>query len=168
MNISIPFLLIRPCTFLALLTMSYLTGCSPEPGPTPVDQQAWFDAARWENRVIVIYGEDPLRSEQIEHLKADLPGLLNRNLVVIDASAEPATVVSGSEPKEPLPTALTFISRFNIPTEGFTCSLVGKDGRMKERRDTIFRSDELYAIIDAMPMRMREMRDQQAEESDQP
>ena len=155
-------------TFLAILTMSYLTGCSPEPGPTPIDQQAWFDAARWENRVIVIYGEDPIRSEQIDHLQSDLAGLLDRNLVVIDASAEPATVVAGKGPEEPLPTASTFISRFTIPSEGFTCSLVGKDGRMKERRVTIFRSDELYPIIDAMPMRMREMREQESEESGQP
>ena len=159
---------LRPHTFLALLTMSYLTGCSPEPGPTPVDQQAWFDAARWENRIILIYGEDPLRSEQIEHLKADLPGLLNRNLVVIDASNEPATIVAGSGPGEALPSASTFISRFTIPSEGFTCSLVGKDGRMKERRITLFLSDELYPIIDAMPMRMREMREQESEESGQP
>ena len=168
MSMSMPSFLLRLCTLLGLLTMSYLTGCSPEPGPTPTNQRAWFDAARWENRIIVIYGEEPLRREQIEHLQSDRAGLLDRNLVVIDASAEPAAVVAGTGPQEPLPTASTFISRFTIPTGGFTCSLVGKDGRMKERRVTIFRNDELYPIIDAMPMRMREMREQKSEESGQP
>ena len=163
-----PFLLLRPFILLGLLTMSYLTGCSPEPGPTPTDQRAWFDAARWENRIIVIYGEDPLRSEQVKHLQSDLPGLEDRNLVVIDATEEPAVVVAGTGPMAPLPSSHTFISRFTIPSDGFTCSLIGKDGRMKERRITLFRTDELYPIIDAMPMRMREMREQESKQAGQP
>ena len=36
---------------------------------------------------------------------------------------------------------------------------VGKDGRVKERRNEVFPTAELFDIIDAMPMRMREMRE---------
>ena len=36
--------------------------------------------------------------------------------------------------------------------------LVGKDGRVKRRRDEPMPPEELWAIIDAMPMRQDEMR----------
>ena len=39
--------------------------------------------------------------------------------------------------------------------------LVGKDGGIKERRTEKFEIEELFAIIDAMPMRIREMHERE-------
>ena len=48
--------------------------------------------------------------------------------------------------------------RYRVDENTFTFILVGKDGSEKMRSDTVVTRDELYAIIDAMPMRRGEMR----------
>ncbi len=49
--------------------------------------------------------------------------------------------------------------RFQIEAGRFTAILVGKDGTVKHRAHTPVTPENLYALIDAMPMRRREMRE---------
>jgi hypothetical protein len=49
-------------------------------------------------------------------------------------------------------------SRFQISREGFEILLIGKDGTVKLRSDKPVSSEDLFALIDSMPMRKREMR----------
>lgn len=42
---------------------------------------------------------------------------------------------------------------------GFACVLVGKDGGVKHRAREPVAPEKLYALVDAMPMRRREMRE---------
>ena len=49
------------------------------------------------------------------------------------------------------------------PSSRFTVVLVGKDGTAKLREKRAVSSDDLFALIDAMPMRQREMREQREE-----
>ena len=44
--------------------------------------------------------------------------------------------------------------------DDFTCMLVGKDGGVKLSSDTPVPAERLSDVIDAMPMRRREMREQ--------
>src|SRR3954468_1572438 len=48
--------------------------------------------------------------------------------------------------------------RFISDTSGFTVLLIGKDGTEKYRTNKLLTVDELFAIIDAMPMLKREMK----------
>ena len=44
----------------------------------------------------------------------------------------------------------------HVQPGGFKLVLVGKDGGVKLEQDSVLSPDELFAVIDRMPMRMRE------------
>ncbi len=48
--------------------------------------------------------------------------------------------------------------KYIADTSGFTVLLIGKDGFEKYRTNKLLTVNELFAIIDAMPMRKREMK----------
>jgi hypothetical protein len=52
---------------------------------------------------------------------------------------------------------LAIKTRFNTPA--FSVVLIGKDGGEKLRRSTPLSPDELFALVDAMPMRRAERRE---------
>jgi hypothetical protein len=47
--------------------------------------------------------------------------------------------------------------KYIADTSGFIVLLIGKDGSVKHRTNKLLPVDELFAIIDVMPMRKREM-----------
>ena len=84
------------------------------------------------NRVLVITApsrEDETYQQQAAELVAEWSGLVERDFVVQ--------------------------TRFNA--RAFSVVLIGKDGGEKLRRDTVLTTRELFAIVDAMPMRRAEM-----------
>ncbi len=50
--------------------------------------------------------------------------------------------------------------KYKLEASPFTVLLIGKDGYEKYRTHTLFTTEHLFAIIDAMPMRKREMKEQ--------
>ena len=56
-----------------------------------------------------------------------------------------------------LETAAALRERYAVPEGAFAVVLIGKDGGEKERYDKPVQPDVLYEVIDAMPMRRREM-----------
>ena len=55
-------------------------------------------------------------------------------------------------------TAAAIRNKFAAPLGQFTCILVGKDGGTKLRRHAPLKLEEVFDLIDAMPMRREEMR----------
>jgi hypothetical protein len=53
-----------------------------------------------------------------------------------------------------------FVVQIQFSTKSFSVVLIGKDGGEKLRRATPLSPEELFAIVDAMPMRRAEMRGQ--------
>jgi hypothetical protein len=145
-------------TFLSLgaLMMAAIHGCS-SPNQNPDDQGNWFETARWNHRLLVVSGPTSVINDQIAAGKAAETGYLDRQILLIDAGSKFARLVVGNA--GPLPDAAIFRSRYGMPDNTFQVVLVGKDGRVKERRNEVFPTAELFDIIDAMPMRMREMRE---------
>ncbi len=47
--------------------------------------------------------------------------------------------------------------KYSVDTARFTVVLIGKDGLEKYRTNKLMNTDQLFSIIDAMPMRQREM-----------
>ena len=52
----------------------------------------------------------------------------------------------------------SLLVKYNVSKTEFTVLLVGKDGTEKYRTNSILQINNLFAIIDAMPMRKAEMR----------
>ncbi len=87
---------------------------------------------QWKNRVLLVAAsneKDNQYREQAAALMSVYLGLLERDLIVL--------------------------TRFGHPD--FSITLIGKDGGVKLKRDEILSTAELFAVIDAMPMRRTEM-----------
>ena len=98
---------------------------------------------RWEKRPVLIFassGEDPDYPRQMTLLQQAAQALAERDIVVL----------SDLDPRTPSPL------RQGFQPGGFKLVLVGKDGGVKLERDSVLSPDELFAVIDRMPMRMRE------------
>lgn len=113
---------------------------------------------RWENRIIVLIAEDaqnPILRKQIKALK-DLPvGLKERDLILFVISEKESNGPQGTL------TGIDYSSvyeQFKGKSPDFNFRLIGKDGGTKLRRTTFVEPEEIFAIIDAMPMRRTEMR----------
>lgn len=111
----------------------------------------------WENRVLLIFAPDDRYEDyrrQIELLGAVDSGLRDRDMTVIEVFSNNRVVIDGRMQAAP---ATSFYRRFAGNADRFRVILVGKDGTAKLDRSDVVTSDELFALIDAMPMRRREM-----------
>jgi hypothetical protein len=101
----------------------------------------------WINRPIVIFADsaaDPRYSEQLDLLTERMDDLIARDVVVL----------TDTDPANPSPL------RRKLRPRGFQLVLIGKDGGVKLRKPSPWSVRELTRIIDKMPDRLREMREQ--------
>ncbi|WP_175478744.1 DUF4174 domain-containing protein [Rubrimonas cliftonensis] len=101
-----------------------------------------LDALRWEARPVVVIADpdDPRLAEQLALFEADAADMIERrNVVIVDTAPGSAL-------------------RRRFGADGFLVALIGLDGGVKLRSDAVTPPGRLEALIDAMPMRRREMR----------
>lgn len=114
---------------------------------------------RWQNRVLLVFAGapgDPELAQQQGLLDDTRPGLTERDLVVITALGNEIHVEGAARGDL---SADHLRHAYDIPPEGFRVLLIGKDGGVKLREEHPVATDDLFALIDAMPMRRREMRE---------
>ena len=95
-------------------------------------------------RQLLIFGKEAqpaLVKKQMELFDRDKAGIAERDIKI--------TLV---------PTGNEIHKKYKAKEGAFTIILVGKDGGEKHRTHAILQSQELFSIIDAMPMRRSEMR----------
>ena len=100
---------------------------------------------RWKNRVLLIFGDPTTDKFQAQKtiLAGNPEGLEDRDMVILEP-----------------PQTITLAKRYKVDSRNFTVILVGKDGGEKLRQQEPVTLDQLFGLIDQMPMRRREMRDQ--------
>ena len=120
-----------------------------------------FDAFRRDRRPLVLFAAtagDPDLVTQLAAMKAARADLTDRDMevvVVLDRGPSRA----GSRPLDAR-TCKQLRRRFaDQRTSGFAALLIGKDGGVKRTSATPLTADALFAQIDRMPMRRRELRD---------
>ncbi len=124
-----------------------------------VEDAVNLDQYQWTKRLLLAFAPtrgEPLLRELHESLVARAADVADRDLVVFEVVESGASTVSG----EPLDAATAELlrERFHVPGGAFSVVLVGKDGGVKlERRDRTS-LEEIFELIDSMPMRQREMR----------
>lgn len=102
---------------------------------------------QWKKRPVVVFADsenDPAFIEQIALLEARRDELLERDVVVL-TDTDPAA-------RHPI--------RLKLRPRGFMLTLVGKDGGVKLRKPFPWDVREISRSIDKMPMRQREIREQ--------
>jgi hypothetical protein len=115
----------------------------------------------WKFRPVFVFtGPDGDASfeEQQRLFRAHRSGLVEREVVVVWVKGDRVTSELG-----PAPTleASQLRTRYGASTSGFSVVLVGKDGGVKLTQAVPLQADRLFATIDAMPMRRREMAKEQ-------
>ena len=123
-----------------------------------------LDALRWKNRVILLMANEPESDRyaaQLRELNSDLDGLKERKIIVF--RVEPERYGEGMQDDNWLKreNKLADIGKSDL---GFECILIGLDGGIKLRESTVVSLSDLFALIDRMPMRRREMMEQSKSE----
>ncbi len=122
-----------------------------------------LDAARlmpelsWEKRVLLTFAPDPNHAafrRQVSLLDAAAAGLPERDMSLIEVYADGRVTFDGEMHAD---SALGFYQRFAVDKDEFRVILVGKDGTVKLDSDNAVSGDDLFRLIDAMPMRRMEM-----------
>ena len=113
----------------------------------------------WKKRLLLIFSPeraDPLFNSLVNEISSRRGDVEDRDLVIFEILESGASKMNSSE-LEPQKAA-SFRERFEIPETTFTVILLGKDGGIKLKRKVHVRLEEIFRLIDAMPMRQDEMR----------
>lgn len=118
-----------------------------------------LDQFKWKNRIFLLTASSAFDREFVQQLKllsGNDDALADRNLIIIQLLSESLSLIEGELLSSE--NAAEIRSRFEISKKGFEILLIGKDGTVKLRSDKPVSSEDLFALIDSMPMRQREMR----------
>ena len=126
---------------------------SDTPAAVPYD----LEARQWNARPLPVFGpseDDDRVRMQLDWIERDVSGLAERAM-------DDVRVIGLRGVANGIPMAATDASRlrarFDVAETDFAVVLVGKDGGEKLRSDQPIALSEVFTVIDAMPMRRREM-----------
>lgn len=141
---------------------------SPETAEKMPDEPSRpLQAHAWKHRPVVVFAleaDDELYRRQIAILEEHAEGVGERDIIIyrVLGSAEGPDNTDSRGPNGPLSAAEARALRERFEPGGeFLVVLVGKDTGEKLRSRDHVTADELFGTIDAMPMRQREMREQE-------
>jgi len=127
--------------FVCILALSLLMA------PTVMADHS-LKSYQWQKRIILLFADTPMQGDytaQQTILDNNAHSLAARDLVVIP-------VMKNDKGNEDL------IAEYK-PKQGFTFVLIGKDGGEKYRANSAVSIEQIENIIDSMPMRQQEMKD---------
>jgi hypothetical protein len=129
------FRILAIAMLLGMITMSYGSGASP------------LDQYHWNSRVLVVVAPagDTAAERQRRIYQSSSKGMSERSIVLTEA-------LDDSERSRQIR------SRLSADGRRFQVFLVGKDGHTALSSDKPLSADDLFARVDAMPMRRDEMR----------
>lgn len=145
---------ILSCIVLVLVFCPFLMAQSD-------DSAANLNQYKWKNRVILIFvdsKESDQYQKQLKEFSGQDEGFQDRDLITLHLFADGSSF--SDDQSIPVRDEKMLRAKFNIEPSNFTIILLGKDGTEKLRQEDVLSTDKLYNIIDAMPMRQREMRQQ--------
>lgn len=113
----------------------------------------------WQNRVLLIFtpkANNKTYNDQKKILQAQTDGLEDRDMVIWELVDQGNITIDGVTRSDLDSTP--FYRRYRVDPSVFTVILLGKDGGEKLRSKQPVSETALFQLIDAMPMRQREMR----------
>ena len=118
-----------------------------------------LNAYRWHNRLVVVFAEKaatPAYQDVVQEIATVRNAFDDRDMVLISLfEQEPG---SAEDRPIPLADANRLRQKFEIATGSFRVYLIGKDGGVKKEGSSEIRMQDLFNLIDTMPMRRNEMR----------
>lgn len=114
---------------------------------------------QWKDRLILILTPDTTKSlykKQLKELYSDPEGLEDRRLVIYKVL--PNEFLRDDRPDESWQESEALYQEYKRDEGEFEILLIGLDGGVKLRQNTFISKEKLFARIDQMPMRQRELR----------
>ncbi|MDZ7758104.1 MAG: DUF4174 domain-containing protein [Rhodohalobacter sp.] len=119
-----------------------------------------LDQFRWENRILVLFSpdsDDESYQTQMEKFSNLEDELRDRDLILISVFDEECSKLNDEVISDT--SAESIRERLSPQDNGYSIFLIGKDGGVKLNKDEVLEPEELFRVIDRMPMRRREMRE---------
>lgn len=113
---------------------------------------------KWEQRLLLVFADTDSSNQykkQVKEFADHEGGVQDRDLKIFHLFAQGQSR-SGSRPITQEKTR-TFYQKYKIDEGDFAVILIGKDGTKKLRTSVFLETEKLFSVIDAMPMRQREM-----------
>lgn len=120
--------------------------------------QVGLDEYRWKNRLVLIFapsGKDSSYLKQKSEFEGKSYELEDRNIILIELLEAGRSMLAEVPLNNEQQSFLR--KKFEI-IDDFVFILIGKDGTVKLRAKEPVLSDDLFGLIDSMPMRKEEMR----------
>jgi hypothetical protein len=114
----------------------------------------------WEHRLFLVFAQSPEDDRYVRQshlLEGERGSFAERDLLRGDLFERDMGTFDGG-PVAPEHAAWAW-DRYGVEPGRFAAMLVGKDGTVKHRSDEPIGPENLYALIDEMPIRRREMRE---------
>jgi len=143
--------------FLLCLALLAVPGVVYPAGPLDLVD---LDQYRWKNRLLFLFSpssEVPAYQSLNQELNRNFDGVRDRDLLVFRILEQGPSAMDSQE-ISPQGTE-NLRRRFGVNQGTFTTVLVGKDGGVKLFRSGRVSLTAIFALIDSMPMRQREMRE---------
>jgi hypothetical protein len=144
-------------TLLPFFAMSTLDSPQDQPCNGP---EISLESFQWENRILVLFAshsDDESYQTQINKFSSLDDQFKDRDLILfsifnVGCSTLNDEVISDSSSQ-------SIRERLSPQENSYFIFLIGKDGGVKLKQDEVLEPDELFRVIDRMPMRQREMRE---------
>ena len=114
---------------------------------------------QWKNRLLFLFAPDgshPLFEGMRNEILAHQTAVKDRDLVIFEVLERGPSQMDQNQLDHETVEAIH--KRFSVPRNRFTLILVGKDGATKLKRNEQTDLEEIFALIDSMPMRQDELR----------
>ena len=121
---------------------------------------------QWKRRPFLIFAPSPQHADyqaQERMMTGQASQIVDRDMVLGHLFQDGPSHVGGEEMSEEAVQAL--YRELDLAEADFHLVLLGKDGTIKLRLNTPTEMSEIYDVIDAMPMRQREMREKGQEDA---
>ena len=113
---------------------------------------------QWKNRVLILLTKDAENTEygnQLTEFNGELLNFNERKLVVYHVTPASYKVGLNTTTK---PISPMLYTKYKKTKSDFEVILIGLDGGIKLRQDSILTKQKLYTLIDSMPMRKNELK----------
>lgn len=140
---------------LALMLLVFVAGTGLGSGTALAAELGDY---RWERRPLLVFSpteRDPRLAETLSRIEATRCDFASRDMVLGRVVTKGASTLDGQVVDAEQSQRLR--DQFAIDENAFAVVLIGKDGGEKRRLGEIPDLQAIYALIDGMPMRSREM-----------
>ena len=122
-------------------------------------QEDFLGQYQWKNRIILIFSPTvqnvSLQAQKIE-FTSYLKQFLERDLIQLEVL--PDRMINSQSEAVNLFHHAILRKKYDVAEDEYKFILIGKDGGVKFNSDRFVTREDLFSLIDAMPMRKREMR----------